>query len=353
MKLSRAQIIVVAIMGTMTIGVYVLLIGIVIRNMRLLSQGPAATISVLALPGQEGEGTGVPTEPYVTPGPPTATPVVPQTRYDLQVARDPQNALLRLDRGYAYMALGAYASAIEDFTIAIDLNASLAEAYVGRGEARFYTRGWNEALADFDQALRLNPSLPDAHAWRGHLLSERGDYGPGIEALQEAVILDDADPQKRIWLAQALLASGEPANAEQVFGEAIARDARSIEAYVGRAMALAEQGDLEGAWVDIYLAQGISPYDPRVLNGQAWLYGWYLNDSLGEAEALALRAISEATGDLQKARYLYTLGWIYYRQAMYAEAETALSESAELATVDGQVAYPDIVTLLDQVRDAQ
>jgi tetratricopeptide (TPR) repeat protein len=348
MKLTRSQQIVLIVLGVLTVGVYGCLVSTMVRSSR---QASPASLSA----AQTEEPTSSPTAtPSPTPTPtPTPIPPAPQTRYDLQVAREPENPTLRLQRGYAYMALDAPTYAIEDFDAAIELDDTLAEAYAGRGEALFHVKEWTAAEEDFEVALALNPDLADAHAWRGYLLSERGRYGPAIEALRQAVELDKGDPWKRIILAQALLRSRSPGEAKIEYTAALALEGRSTEAYVGRAMAYAEEGDLDAAQADLDSAQDIAPHDPVALNGQAWLYAWYRDDRLSDAEQLAQRAIAGAEDDLEKARYLHTLGWVYYQQERYDEAVATLDEAAALATVEGEVVYGDIVEHLEEAKGAQ
>jgi len=243
--------------------------------------------------------------------------------------------------------------AIEDFDVAIGLDATLAEAYLGRGKAHFHLKEWHAALEDFEQALALNPDLADAHAWRGYLLSEQGEHEPALEALRQAVALDDADPWKHILLAQALLDSGNSDEAKIEYTAALSLEVRSIEAYVGRAMAQAEQGDFDAAQADLDSALDIAPYDPVALNGQAWFYVWYRHDHLDKAAQLARRAVAGAEEDLEKARYLHTLGWVYYKQGRYEEAAATLEEAAKLATIEGEVVYGEILEHLEEVEAAE
>ena len=348
MKLTRSQLILLVVLGVLTLGVYGGLASIIARNSRNSSQA--------SLPEDQ---TAQPTpSPTLTPTPlptptPSPTPLVPQTRFDLQVAREPQNAMLRLQRGHAYIELDAPTSAIEDFDVAIELDETMAEAYVGRGEAFFRIKEWSAALNDFQQALLLFPDYADAHAWRGYLLSEWGRYGPAVEALRKAIEYKEADPWTHVLLAQALLRSGDTGEAKIEYTAALALDDGSVEAYVGRAMAYAEEGDLDAAQADLDSAQKVAPYDPAALNGQAWLYARYREERLADAERMAERAIGGAEDELERARYLHTLGWVYYQQGRYAEAVATLEEAAELATVEGQVVYGEIVEDLEEARGTE
>jgi tetratricopeptide (TPR) repeat protein len=365
MNLTRSQIIVLIVLGVLTVVIYGCIVSIVVRNSQQIAQmftPAAATNPPPATQAEELVVSPASTAPPVhtsaplpasTIPPSTPTPAAPQTRYDSQVADDPENSTPRLQRGYAYIELGAYTHAVEDFDVAIGLDGMLAEAYLGRGEACFHLKEWSAALEDFEQALALNPDLAEAHAWRGHLLSERGEYRLAIGALRRAVALDETDPIKHLRLAQALLRGGSPGQAEREYTTVLSLDSSSVEAYVGRAMAQAEQGDFDAALTDLNGMLGVAPYDPAALDGRAWFYAWYQQDHLYEAEQLALRAVAGAEDDLERARFLHTLGWVYYQRGWYEEAVAALEEAAALATVEGEVVYGEILGHLEQARAAQ
>jgi tetratricopeptide (TPR) repeat protein len=343
MKLTRSQRIVLIVLGALTVLVYGCLVSIVVRNSRQTSPVDSPTT-------QAEEPTPGPT-PTTSPTPaPTPTPVAPQTRYDLQVARERENATLRVQRGTAYVALEAYAYALQDFDAAIEIDPGLPQAHLGRGQAHFHLKEWSAALEDFAQAAALNPDLAEAHAWRGHVLAEWEDYGPAVEALERAVSLDDTDPIKHLWLAEALLCGGNPGEARIEYTAALALDERLAAAYVGRALAYAQQWDFAAAQADLDSALAVAPHDPVALNGQARFYAWYRHDHLDEAERLAQRAIAGAEGDFEKARYLHTLGWTYFQQRRYEEAAATLEQAAALATVEGQVAYREILEHLEQTQ---
>jgi tetratricopeptide (TPR) repeat protein len=255
-----------------------------------------------------------------------------------------------LQRGYAYIEMGAYASAIEDFNTAIALDGTLAEAYLGRGVARFHTKEWTTALADLDQALALNPGLADGYAWRGYLLAEWGQFNQGLDDLRQAIALDETDPAKHIRLGHALLHNGRPSQAKVAFSTALSLESHSAEAYAGRAMAEAELGDMEAAETNLSHAMSAGPFHPAALHARAWLRAWYQSDHLYEASQLAQQAVEGATNDLEKARYLDTLGWLYYRQVYRDQASATLEEAVTLATVEGEVVYGEILDHLERLR---
>ncbi len=360
-KLTRLQLGILITLATVTAVICGCLGSIVVRNSRQISLmlTPTATAPLPSPTVRTEEPTATPTAtptptPTATPTPtPTVTSTAPQTVYDPQITDEPGNAALRLQRGRAYIEMGAYTHAIEDFDAAIGLDETLAEAYLGRGEARFHVKEWSAALEDFEQALALNPDLADAHAWLGYLLSERREYGPAIDALRQATALDESDPAKHIRLADTLLHSGNPEEAKIEYSTALALKSPSVEAYIGRMMANAELGDLDAASTDMSHAMSTAPHDPVALNGRAWFYANYQQDRLYEAGQLAQQAAAGARDDLEQARYLYTLGWIYYLRGHREQAVATLEQAAALATVEGQVVYSEILERLEEVKAEQ
>jgi Flp pilus assembly protein TadD len=291
-KMTRSQRIIIIVLGLLTIVVCGALASIFILNPEVISEivaPPTATLMPTLTPLPPS-----PTPPPIafslpTPRPtpvPTSTPIpvpasdAPRTEYDFQIAEEPDNPTLRLQRGYAYIEMGAYAYAIEDFNVAIALDGASAEPYLGHGVARFYTKEWTAALADLNQALTLNPGLADAYAWRGYLLSEWGQPNQGIDDLRQAIALDETDPAKHIRLGHALLRNGRYSQAKSAFSTALSLESYSVEAYAGRAMAEAELGDLEAAQTNLSHAMSTGPFHPAALHARAWLQAWYQRDHL-------------------------------------------------------------------------
>jgi tetratricopeptide (TPR) repeat protein len=349
MKLTRGQAMIVGALGVATLGLYIALGLVVISQLSAL---PAPTeLADLATPTIGPTRTPAAT---ATPAPTsTPTPLPPQTRYDLQVAQDETNAALRVQRGLAYMTLGAYRFALQDFNVAIELEPGLAEAYVGRGQAHFWMKEWSAALDDFSQAVALNGELAEAYGWQGHVLAERGDYSAALPPLFEATSIDPGSARYHLWLGEALAGAGSIPEAEAEFSWALTLDPRSVEGYVGRGLARAEARDYEGGLADLESALDIAPFEPAALNGKAMFLAWYQLTELDQAEQLALRAIAGADDDLETARYLLTLGWIRYLRQDYQEALATLEEAALLATVEGQIVYEEIAERLEAVRLAQ
>lgn len=101
------------------------------------------------------------------------------------------------DLGIRYLSEGNYEDAIAAFTAAIEIDATQALAYVGRGDA--YARSGDSeenlaaALADYQAALELDRTL--ASAWLGlaGVYIRQGKYDQALETLQEGLEASGSD----------------------------------------------------------------------------------------------------------------------------------------------------------------
>ncbi|MFZ1977884.1 MAG: tetratricopeptide repeat protein, partial [Bacteroidota bacterium] len=69
-----------------------------------------------------------------------------------------------------------YQAAIADFTDAISLQPSYAEAYCGRGLAKYCLSDYQGAIADYTKAINLKPDFAEAYSNRGNAKGHLDDW---------------------------------------------------------------------------------------------------------------------------------------------------------------------------------
>jgi len=84
-----------------------------------------------------------------------------------QALKDPtlsksDRAATLVNRGIIYNRTGRFDDAIADFNAALDIDAGLGEAYLNRGNSRFFQKRMDDAKADYDKAIELKSR--DLHA---------------------------------------------------------------------------------------------------------------------------------------------------------------------------------------------
>lgn len=113
------------------------------------------------------------------------------------------------NRGLSYLSIKQYDMAISEFTKAVEINPTYAEAYGGRGHAYCRKGEYDRAISDYTTVIKIDTkvmNLKDAHSWRnrGRHLVQRGeacyakhkydlaiwDFGKAIEDYTKAIEID-------------------------------------------------------------------------------------------------------------------------------------------------------------------
>ena len=100
---------------------------------------------------------------------------------------DYENAVLD---GVSNLNLNKPEKAFEDFSRAIDIDPSRADAYLGRANTLNTMGRYEESLPDYNRALEIDPELANAYANRGSAHSQTGQYQKAIADYERALELD-------------------------------------------------------------------------------------------------------------------------------------------------------------------
>jgi len=92
------------------------------------------------------------------------------TKFESQIAEEPQNALYYYELGDEYYFNSEYSKAIEYYTKAIELDPNNADYHNWRGACFNEFEEYEKAIADFSKAIELDPNNEDLHNWRNKLL---------------------------------------------------------------------------------------------------------------------------------------------------------------------------------------
>jgi len=355
-RFSTGQTIVLAVLGVAVLAFWVVLILFITGAFRTNSldlepqSGVASAVdSESASPVVDDSSPDLPetTATVKEPPAPTATPfpVGPvATIYDEEIRKDPDNAILYLQRGNAYLEAGAYEAAAGDFGRAGDLQAGGA-AYLGLGRANYALFRWRDAEASFGQAIALDPELAEAHSGLGLIHYYRGNYRKAAKSFDAAAEINPEHAEYEAWLAIAAAHVNDRPEALGAATRAISASADLGLVYVAKSWAArvpdrenADARDLDGAQGDLLHALDLGPNDFLTLNAVAEFYVAERPERLAEAEQLAAYALNWAKNDVERAVALQTLGRVYLLQERSADAQRVLEEAATLASVDGDVA---------------
>ncbi|HEY0593084.1 MAG TPA: protein kinase, partial [Thermoanaerobaculia bacterium] len=134
-------------------------------------------------------------------------PMMARRHFERAVAIDPRYAEPYAGIAETYVAAGFFINPIapmevfpkvKELTVkAIELDPTVASAYVSRGVARVHSEwDWKAAESDFRRAIELNPSLAAAHHWYAHLLLALDRIDESVAESERAATLD---PDNVMW----------------------------------------------------------------------------------------------------------------------------------------------------------
>ena len=210
-----------------------------------------------------------------------------------QIARDPNNAALRLKRGELY---------------------------------RLH-RDWARALADYDRAAGLAPALAEVEFARGRMLFEAGRYREARAALDRFLVREPGDVSALLVRARTRVALGDVLGAAGDYSETLERMAPpEPDVYVERARALAGLGGAHAETALAGLDEGIARLGPLVT---LELCAVDIELGCGRYDAALVRLDRIASGSARKETWLARRGEILERAGRPTEARAAYAEALD------------------------
>jgi tetratricopeptide (TPR) repeat protein len=186
-------------------------------------------------------------------------------------------------RGLARKGKKDLAGAIADFSKAIELRPTYANAYINRGIIENGQGSFDPAIADFSKAIEINPNDAKAYANRGYANFGKKNFNPAFADFKKAADLGSAWGQRMLGVFYARGVGvtqnyGEAARCYQraaYQGDADAQYQLGLLYYNGAGVA---KDDLEAlAWANIAASTGIADF---------LKFRKYLEYTLGEQAAL-------------------------------------------------------------------
>lgn len=139
------------------------------------------------------------------------------------LAKDPNNVMAHVLRGWLYKDEGRLDEAILEYNKALAINPREKSVRVYRGDAYFVKGMFDEAISEFNVALTIDPEYPAAHYHLGLTYRSKGNNSLAGKYFYEAGILALLRDEKGIILkAYRNLKETGPHELEQDFQEIIA-----------------------------------------------------------------------------------------------------------------------------------
>jgi serine/threonine protein kinase/Flp pilus assembly protein TadD len=163
----------------------------------------------------------------------------------------PEFAWGHFNRACALDRSGNRVEAIRDYSAALERDPNFLLPYVNRGLARLELKQYAPALADFDKAAALGRDDAVLHTGRGVALEGLGRHkeaDAAFAAASQRSATATAEVRRRLrWVYGFAVAGRLPGRAREAFDEVLRERPAHPQALYGRAMLLAQAGQLDEA----------------------------------------------------------------------------------------------------------
>ncbi len=261
-------------------------------------------------------------------------------KYREALATDPADTLILDNLSWALIMAGRYQEALESLkqSIAIDPKNASTNFYVG--VVYWMLSDVTDAKPNLEKAVALNPGHPYAHYYLSMVYEKQGDLTNAIvQGELAAYILGKS------WNPDIALYLGDLYARAEMFQKALLQYQKLVDekdyafrANYGLGIAYGRFGDEKMCEKHLLMAYDLNHKDPMVSYALGKLYS-QKNDKLKKALSFAKDALGD---EPTNHRFLYLVGWIYYRMG---ENEDALSYMKKALTAD-----PENATYRTQVK---
>lgn len=191
--------------------------------------------------------------------------------YSNAIELSKENSILVNNRGLAYYRLNEFEQAIRDYTTAIKLNPSVPIYHDNRGTAYVAKGDLDEAVRDYSSAIELKKDFAQAYNNRGVAKKTMGDLAGSIADLNQAIKIDPASLDAYANRGHAFFLRGKADDFEKAVADlnkAVAGMPSNVPAWVDRGDAKLALGDLAGASDDYQAAISLDPKESEGYDAQ-------------------------------------------------------------------------------------
>lgn len=183
--------------------------------------------------------------------------------YDQALRLNPKSRLSYYNRGRAHLVTRDYVKAIHDLDKALSGPAYL-PAHMVRGLAYVKMGKYDKAIDDYTAAIKRDPVFAKAHFGRGIALRKNGQYASAIQDFNRALQLSPVDPNVYYQRALTEWEAGLRKRALRDFNKTIELNKTHFMAHYDRGMLRFDDKAYEEAKQDFVKANEIRPRDAYV-----------------------------------------------------------------------------------------
>ncbi|HUK34099.1 MAG TPA: tetratricopeptide repeat protein, partial [Vicinamibacterales bacterium] len=206
---------------------------------------------------------------------------------------------------------------------ALSIDPSSADAIEGQIALDLAKQNRTAARELIENRLRQAPR--DGQMWflAAQVYATAGDQQRATDALRRTIDLSPSNLRAFAMLGQIYGAQGKLREARQQFETWIAREPKSIPAHTMVALLFERENDASSARKEYEKTLTIDPHAAVAANNLAWMYV-DAGEKLDQAQQLAESAVAQLP---EVADFNDTLGWIYYKKELPAQARPYIEKA--------------------------
>lgn len=247
----------------------------------------------------------------------------------------PPSATVEVQLGSLFVSRNDPMAARSAFTKALSLASGSPEALAGLVGLDLASKNESSAIGRLESRLREAPD--DRHAWflAAHMYLRLKDLGRAEKALVRTIELNPTNLRAFAMLGGVYGAQGRMDEAKQQFEAWATRQPHSVAAHTMVAMLLERQDKLEESRKAYEKVLAIDPRAPVAANNLAW----YHAESGGNLD-IALQLAQTAKAQVpDEPEFNDTLGWVYYKQDVPAQAIPLFLQAIDKDPKNAQFQY--------------
>ena len=194
--------------------------------------------------------------------------------YSMAINLEPKNEEAYNERANTYIALTDYSTAKFEISVCISLNPAIDYYYIIRGLLCEMLNEYSNAVSDYSEALRLNPSDSSAYKLRGNAFYNLYLYKEALSDYNTAIKFEPKDSNLYLSRAKVYIGLNDDKKAMADLNKFIELNSGNAYAYYYRAEVYKNTKEYTKAITDLNTAIGIIPddYSIYVKLGDTYLY---------------------------------------------------------------------------------
>lgn len=248
-----------------------------------------------------------------------------QDNYSRAIRLEPTLAEAYYRRGLGHLKAQEYDRALRDESNALEIDGEHAIAYAVRGRARAALGDFQQAMSDLDQACSLAPLLSEPFLHRGLVRHQYALHEEALADITRAIELDPMSALAYMARGEVQLAMGGHEQAIADFDQSLALDPQQPLAYDARGQARAALREYEQAIEDYGQALQLEPAYAKSLANRGVAY-----QQLGRNEQAITDLDLALSLDPNLAPAYYARALAYGSRGEYDRASRDLDRAAEL-----------------------